>query len=144
MFYLHVIPHNPSPYLRVGMGMTTILTLTAMFRWLKKAKTSINYNRCFKWSPAECSPSLLCLLPRHLDGHFVPQFFLHTFHYFHILNIAGLSHNFSCTHFNIFIFQTLQVGPTIFPAHFSIFSYFKHCRLAASCLSTGACLSLSS
>ena len=46
---------------------------------LKKAKTSMNYNRCFKRSSAECSPSLLCLLPRHLDGHFVPQFFLHTF-----------------------------------------------------------------
>ena len=86
---------------------------------LKKAKTSMNNNHCFKWSSSECSQSLLCLLPRHLDGHFVLQFSLHTFQYFHILKIAGLSYNFSCIH-------------------------FKPCRLAASCLSTGACSSLSS
>ena len=67
----------------------------------------MNYNRCFKRSSAECSPSLLCLLPRHLDGQFVPAhisiFSYFTFHYCRFV-----------PQFFLHTFQTLQVGCLVF------------------------------
>ena len=61
------IPRTSVPG-RVGMGMTTILTLTAMLRFAIPPSPFNTHSFCMQWGEAECAKSVLCLLPGCLDG----------------------------------------------------------------------------